>query len=640
MSNPNLPNQSQSSKNSGFIGSFRLEVRKKGQLPLNIEIQSSISVGSDPRNDIVLVNKNALPQHLLFELKGENLSLTNFAKNSQTYLNSVPLESNKNYLLDIRDHIQISELEIWISESLDYNVEQVNAIGSEENSRFSQAIEEESPPPLPPEENFVSEVPAQHESPPDFVEKSNVSIKKNQKHILEHFKLWVVRFYALIADFFLTYFIVTFIIVQFDRYDLYYQFLNGAIRVIESISPYSIHPMFISFYFLRIFQLLIFGNTIGQILCGLRFNSQKSALRMIGRRILIIVLGLILIPAHNNVSDHFFFKSMRKIGLFIFFSFTLFAPIFIKHEQVTKIVGEQKIRAQEIQTQSHLTFSDQWKMALKLEIPKKYVLFPFAQIKKGETSLGFELVNLKDKSRLNILESNSIDYHAIEERLNFYDPFYRSFFSKKLSSLSITEKKNLIFKFLTLSHEESIESLLESGPFFGSQILIKKLLLSHFQAKDEIIVKNYSNANSTIFIESNHWLKVLLFTEDKIVSFTINKTKDNVALVDFASEQILNRWISKVREKENQTLDILEIFEALKREDEQTALTYYILAAKKLQESKVVYEEVDYTMLARELLALNIESISTVMKNRNSKTSLEDIKHQLIPMENPGEKNE
>ena len=54
---------------------FRLDVRIENQPPLKIEVIDSITVGLDPRNDLVLVLRKIKNRHLVFHKKEENLAL-------------------------------------------------------------------------------------------------------------------------------------------------------------------------------------------------------------------------------------------------------------------------------------------------------------------------------------------------------------------------------------------------------------------------------------------------------------------------------------------------------------------------------------------------------------------------------------
>ncbi len=656
--------------NQKTIKRFRLDIRKSGQFPQKMSVLSVVNVGRDPRNDIILVGKKCLAHHLIFELKGENLSLTNLAPYNQTFLNSTSLEPNKSYLLELGDHIQINEMEIIILE------DESSANGEvREEILFEEEFDDsfESPPPIPhnvfsevdlpfskkinfpsieslnpndngeskdennDEDNVESETTAQPKanSPADNISKISMAAEPKKKKF--HFKIWVTRLYALLTDFFITFFIIAFLIPKIDHYDFFFPIHHGFLRVISPYLPVKVHPFFISFYVLRLVQLIIFGSTLGQFLVGLKFSSQKSIIRMLGLRLKIVFLGLFLIPAQNSVSSHFFFSSLRKVGLILCFGFINFSPYLLPSPTIDDHPGPQKIMAQDIQTQTHVSYAEKEGLYLALEIPKKFVLFPYAKAHSQVMDIGFELVDLKENKSLLILSGAEINYQNIFERLVYFNPTFLINHPTHMVDLSLVQKKELLTKILLSSIAQVKNNLTEFGLFYGGEILVKNYLLSTFKLKDDLVLKSTSNDDPFLLLENNFTAMTLVLTKDKIISFVMKKNKETTHLVEFANQQIMNRWHQGLRNKENQTLDILEIFDALKREDEQTTLTYYINEAKKAQEIKLLYRDEDLSINYKKALLSNIESIQSVMKNRNSKTSLEDIKHQLIPMENPGE---
>ncbi len=637
---------------------FRLDIRKSGQIPLKIDVKSNISVGGDPRNDIVLVGKKSLPHHLIFELKGENLSLTNLGSNNQTLLNSVSLETNKSYLIDIGDHVQISELEIIICE-IDHEDYQEDDQSDYETINEELLYENESPPPhlpfvnlpppkkvtvvfqsadvLTPEGDEERIIYANNSTDSKKIIASQAYTVKPKKSFSSHLSLLLVKGYALMTDFLLTFFLISYIVPQFDKYDLYFTIHQGFLKVLAPYYTFTLMPFFVSFYFLRLIQIIILGSTFGQFLTGLRFPSQKSILRMIARRFIVVFLGIFLYPAQNQVSQHFFFSSLRKLGLVILFGFIFVAPLFMTSDLVIDLKKPQSIKPQDIQTESHTSYDNKNSLFLKLEIPKRYALYPYAKGNPEITEQGFELFDLEDNKSLKILESAQITYEEIEQRLIFSNPFYHFHQRNSLESLPLIQKKELLINILKNSLKESEIQLREFGLFFSGQILAKNYLLKKVHIKSEVQMTSFKKEDPFFFLESDKNSYTIVFLKDQLVVFSMEKMKDNASLIDFANEQIMNRWALGNAPKDSENLGILEVLSALKREDEQSVLTYYINSAKKNLENKNIYKEEDLSHKKTKALISNIESLLGIVKNRNTKTSLEEIKHQLIPMENPGE---
>ena len=74
---------------------FRLDVRLDNKPPMKIDVVDTITVGLDPRCDLVLSGAKIKNRHIEFVAKGENLALVYLGNTNQTVLNSLPLEEGK-----------------------------------------------------------------------------------------------------------------------------------------------------------------------------------------------------------------------------------------------------------------------------------------------------------------------------------------------------------------------------------------------------------------------------------------------------------------------------------------------------------------------------------------------------------------
>jgi predicted component of type VI protein secretion system len=93
---------------------FSLKVTKPDGSCMTYRFNQTVTIGSDPRNDIVLVGAHISPKHLLLKNKGDIFSLTFSGQDNTTFLNKAVLLKNKMYLIEKKDSIQIGNTEIII----------------------------------------------------------------------------------------------------------------------------------------------------------------------------------------------------------------------------------------------------------------------------------------------------------------------------------------------------------------------------------------------------------------------------------------------------------------------------------------------------------------------------------------------
>ncbi|NOT77711.1 MAG: FHA domain-containing protein [Bacteriovoracaceae bacterium] len=621
---------------------YRLDVRKHKQHPIKIDVKETISVGGDPRNDIILVGKNCLPKHLIFEPKGENLSLHNMGLANQTFLNSTPLEYNKNYLLEAGDHVQISELEIIIG-LVEIETKPTLPVIDRANSKehVTKSVVFHSLNDLVPE----SESDNSSDNGKILYVKNETGSMKFEKKVKTPIveivysptiiSLLVIKLYALLLDFFLTYFLLTSISPLAGVHELSFSLYQVLSEIVMPYSSHSFWPFFFIFYFLRLVQILLFGTSIGQLLMGLGTIPKSTVLGIIGLRIKIVVCALFLYPAQNIASNHFFFSALRKVGVFLLFLFILISPLLLPQLTITKLNISESKGLSELNTVSYLTTSENYKLTLNLEIPPRFSVYPIAKKRAPET-FGIKIYDLKEKKNLEITEHHTLLIDSIEEALRFANPFLSFHQKLPLRNQSRQDQKEIIQKILLTSIDDISSQIKTFGLFFANNVFVKNLIIRDIE-KTDLNLRAFLNDAPFISLENQNILYTLLFSGEKLISLKLDKTSGNSALQTLATTQLLNKWTINEKTAANQGLDFLEILDAFKRQDEQTVLTYYINSAKKPLENKILYREEDFTEAFKVALKSNIDELLPVMILKNTKTSLEEIKKQLTPMENPGD---
>ena len=216
---------------------------------------------------------------------------------------------------------------------------------------------------------------------------------------------------------------------------------------------------------------------------------------------------------------------------------------------------------------------------------------------------------------------------------------YKTFHRLPFSELTTKEKKEMIGTALMSSPGHVKSLFLNFGPFFGSATLIKARLMEGITT-NEATFKFYAPQSPMFFIGSTSIDYYYVFTPMGIKCFSIDSPNKG-ALSTVFEEQI---WSKLLAESENtvvlnrQTVDLLHAQDSFLHGDEQTFLTYYVGVANNLSNVRIVHAEMDLTDRAKRAVIKNIDAVMKSVTNKNVHKSFADIKNQLTPMENPGEK--
>lgn len=620
-------------KMSLYKNQFRLDIRLEGQSPMKIDVIDTVSAGLDPRCDLVLTGRKIKAKQMEFLKKEENLALIYLGHTNQTFLNSLPLEEGKTYLLEAGDRIQLSGLEIIV------RLEAIHVGETEKVKRIIFNSAED----LVPEEDKESLI---------FRPNPTGSMKREPKvrepflqgiEAAQWLNLMLVKAYSLLADFFFTYFILIVLIPMIHIHQPVLSVLNSIPSFFKLIDPtlkvHSFLPFLMAWYLLSLAQTLLFGTTMGQFLLGLKIKSENKFGKLFLYRIKTFIYSLVLIPAQNAVNDKFFFKAIRKIGMIIFFIFILLSPFLLTapyNPSVTMSLDSQN-SLKELKTRSLYSESSVLGVKLNAELSLRYFLLPF--IDPTDKSLrGFQLFDLKNSQNIVLKEERTISFHDIEEQLKYANPFYTSLRTRHLDQLSLKEKKEFIQKVFNTSPLNLKNSLMSFGPFLGSSVLLKTFLTT--EESSDLTINFYRPETPAMVINANNGSYFYLFTRDSIKVFS-TVALGNKALLPIFEEQVFAKFLSEDAETailNKQNVSILAAQDAFLQGDEQTFLTYYVGIANTLPIVSTNSQDIEFTDKAKLALIKNIESTLKVVTNRNVIQSLNDIKNQLTPMEKPGEK--
>lgn len=617
-----------SSRMNQSTNQYRLDVRLENQPPMKIDVVDSITAGMDPRNDLVLLGNKIKNRHLVFEKKGENLALHYLGNTNQTFLNSLPLEENKIYLLEPGDKIQLTGAEIIIRSEL-VHVHETQKIKPVIFNSMSELTPETATDSIIYKDNPTGSMKKQIHVRPNIVE------TMDRGSLLS---LWVIKLYTLLVDAFITYLILV--------VGLPLVFANGfALSIFNYFSslvfPHNAHSFFsffIAWYLLSFAQTLVFGTTFGQFILGLRNNPDNTFGKLIFFRMKTFIFSLFLLPAQNSVKNTLLFKGIRKVGIIIVLLFILISPFLLPspYNSNLTLVSSDQIGLKELHTRTIMSYSKDLSISLSAELPFRYYLLPTI---KNATKRAFQLIDLKADESLIVEEVDDISYESFEEQLEYGNPLYSTLHKSPLLDSTLKEKKALVESVLLLSPINLKESAKALGPFFGSGVLVKESMMNG-NLKNDMVLKTYLPETPILFLSSTQQDFFYLFGPERMRRFVADSIHRG-SLVTVFEQSIFTKLIqdnSNPLKPNNQNVTLLEAQDAFLHGDEQTFLTYYVGIANSLSNVKIIHAEVDLTDKAKLAVIRNIEAVQKFIKNKNVYKSFNDIKNQLAPMEKPGEK--
>jgi hypothetical protein len=607
---------------------FRLDVRLENKPPMKIDVIDTVTAGLDPRNDLVLIGNKINNRHLVFEKKGENLALHYLGNTNQTFLNSLPLEENKTYILEPGDKLQLTGAEIII---------QCELVHIHETQKIKPVIFQSSAE-LTPE--TVTEGIVYRDNPTGSMKKQ-IHVRPNIIDNMERgslLTLWVIKLYSLVVDAFITYLILVVVLplIFVDQFAL--SVFNYLSSLIFPTFNHSFFSFFIAWYLLSFAQTLVFGATLGQSILGLRNNPDNTFGKLIFFRMKTFIYSLFLLPAQNTVKNSLIFKGLRKVGIVIVLIFILISPFLLPspYNSNLTLVGHDQFGIKELHSRTIMSYSKDLQMGLSAELPFRYYLLPTIV---NANKRSFQLIDLKSDESIIVSETDDQSYESLEAQLKYGNPFYSTLHKSPLAQDSLKEKKALIESVLLLSPIQLAKSAKALGPFFGSGLLVKESLMNS-NIKNDMVLKTYRPETPLFFLSSSQQDFFYLLGPDRIRRFEVDSlTKGNLITV---FEQAIFTKLTIDTENpikpNKQNVTILEAQDAFLHGDEQTFLTYYVGIANSLSNVKIIHAETDFTDQAKLAVIKNIDAVLKFIKNKNVYKSFNDIKNQLAPMEKPGEK--
>ncbi|MGZ3788633.1 MAG: FHA domain-containing protein [Bacteriovorax sp.] len=602
---------------------FTLDVRIPDQVPRKIEVVDRVLAGIDPRNDLILIDSKVLTKHFLFRKRNNLLSVHYLGKDGDSFLNGLPLEKGKLYLLEKGDILKVGKIEIIIrretgisraSRPID-NLPLTEEMPLEETfHEMSHEISEDAPRDVEEEVEEEVEEDGQVQFTPMPIPKKKISTPEKERLIdFSAARLIPYKIYGFIVDLALTYFLLGFLVPILGLLNPVQEFLSpitiyltenflkfhpelGALKILSLIE------FFICFHALMILASLVLGTTPGAFLIGLHHKDNDKRLFVIRFRaylyalINIVALPLLLfdVPifrgknvkelitfSQRDLTSSRLFTLLRRAIMPLLTIACFISPFFLP-PPFTSPITEEKMFApkfKDVHTTTLLSASAHLGLSLKSELNSGYALLPYFDNNK----LGMTLYDLKNKKALFMKEEMRTPKALALFKLRYANP---------LSSLSIPNEqidqevlKNKALNSLRLSLDTIWEGLPEFGIFLANGFLFKNEFLKNFSAKENFQMVSFDKKNPALKISSlvgkTSMDRIFLFTRNDIIEFSLIVPKSPGLLENFTRGVLSGLRYDQARSDKLKNPEILEVLEAFERRNYQPLLTYYISEAKK-----------------------------------------------------------
>jgi pSer/pThr/pTyr-binding forkhead associated (FHA) protein len=617
---------------------FTLDVRVPDQAPRKLEVVDRVLAGIDPRNDLILIDPKVKTKHFLFRKRNNILSVHYLGADNQTFLNGLPLERGKLYLLEKGDILKVGKIEIIIRRETGISkpVSLANAnlplteSLSEEHEEFAEEVRhtEVENKTVGPEENERSAEIEDEENVvftpmPKPSGKVDLKIETKKEPIFNFSTIRLVpyKFYGFVIDIAVTYALLGFVFpilgllspVQ-DLLFPFTRFFNETVLLhypeFTQLKILSVIEFFFCFHFFMLVGSLILGTTPGAFLIGLHHkDNYKAYLTIRFKACIYALLNIFLLPflvfdiplyKGKNVKELITFseREMTTSRLFTLFRralapliivASLISPFFLRPPFTAPMTIEKPFVAKfkDPHTNNIISSSSFLGFSLKAELSNQLLLLPYFEKNKW----GLTLIDLNAKKSLLMREENRISIPLALFKLRYSNP---------LASLSIPNEqmanealKNKTIESLTLSLDTLVKGLTEFGPMFANGFLFKNDFLKNFSVQDNFMLMSFQNKNPAILLSSSNGKaknrsgsdeKVFLFGRKEIIEFTLSLPKQS-KLRNQIVELLSGLRYDQGTSDKLKTPGILEVIEAYERKNYPVLLTYYINEAKKAQAS-------------------------------------------------------
>lgn len=604
---------------------YSLDVRIPDQLPKRIEIIDRVLAGIDPRNDLILIDPKVLAKHFLFRLRNNILTVQFLGKDAETFLNGLPLENGKLYILEKGDILKVGTIEIIIRRDTNIikasgpsNTPAPRKVNLEKLAKISELSELDALSEISNEQerkkdqqegkgedltdpNFVfNEMPVQNRPKP-----------KKKEPILDFSTIRLIpyKFYGFVVDVTFTYFILSFIVPTLGLLPLAQEFLYPISGYLSdllaenqiSLPILSILEFLVCFHSLMIITSMILGTSPGAFLIGLLPYGDKNFLITRFKGYIYALLNVLVLPllvfdipfyrgknlkelltfSKREISDSIIFKTLRRAIIPIALIAAYISPFFLPPPYTAEVSlltnrASKFIEAHSTSLSSH---SKDLGISLDFDLFNEYAILPLFEKNK----FGMVLYDLKNKKSVLLQEQNRFSNNLMLHSLRYANPLSSQRIPDNLISSEQLKKKSLVSMELSLSNVAS--GLLEFGPFFANGFLFKEQFLKNFGTEANFLMNSFGPKNPVLKISAGKMEKFFWFCQIEVIEFNLIGSSKTKLYEDFTNGLIKGMKFYEAGKSDPKTPQILEVLEAFELSRPQVILTYYMNEAKRWKDT-------------------------------------------------------
>ncbi len=626
---------------------YILDVKANDQSPRKIVVHDHLLAGLDPRNDLVLVDPKIGPKHFLFKTNDALLTLQFLGADHTTFLNTLPLESGKMYVVEQGDTLKCGKVEIHIHQDLLPNRPPAEKRESPLKHELLtpltlKAVGDETTGPAVTEERKKNV--NKREATKSAPEKNAAKISA-ASGLSSAFTKVLLMMYGFFFDVAFTYFVLSFLL-PFTGYLSLAQSLLYPLTDFFNQTIIPNHPQYASYKVLSALEFLVpfhlvmiscslfLGNTPGAFLLGLK-PVKRSFLGNRFKAYIYSLLNIALLPLilfdiplfrgktikealsffQRVPASSLFFRVTRTTVVPSFIVFFLLSPLFLKFPYSAVIVEERPLPPKYKET--HIRYvnslSSTLGSELRGELNTQYSLVPF--FKPGK--IGMALFDHVTGKALIAEETGRLKTQEALYKLRFGNPLSSLYLPNEL--LSNEGLKTLAFKGLMISPLHFKQALSDFGVFFGNGLLFKQDFVSLFDRPDSLLAVPFSEKNPFLLLSSSSEYALFWFTPKEIIRMKITVPKQTNLLDHFTRDILAGTRFTQAFADKLKSPEILETLDAFERGKHQTLLTYYIYEAKNHSKKDPAWRSFLKKNILQTKLALNGTT------NKNIEKSFDDI---------------
>ncbi len=605
-----------------FSSEYILKVIFKNKLPFHLDTSAPITIGSDPRCDVILTDKKSTGPIATIEFINSALILKYMGPDQYLHFNGEYLGQGRNLFLTSGDEINVGGIRIQVLKNKEAQKEEA-----------SLQIDDILTKPFVTDKQF------------DKKQKTNTNIKVNtiqktkQKEVtktttktlkkplpkkVNPLFLNALCLYSIVIDFFVTYLLLSFLSFNEHFFRLSADISKFLFGLITTQGASAFLLFILNWLILNLFQHIIFGKTIGQFFAGLTFDYKNSVLNYLGKRILSFLFAFIFIPIQNRYNTTKVAFTLRILSLFLIcgaiyypkFAITPFDLIF-SEESFSKTPKIEQSHEERFARNDNGDFT--------INVPNHYFFYPdFSKVKTQ-----IVLKDLIENEELSFELVKSFERTAITEILTFNNPYarlVRSFDEQKVFEGAL---------------HDSLENI--SGNYDDALLKHKILLSADMKLKDflfkdarslKVVYPNGLTHLAQLEVDGQKMIMIVEETKVSLVSYQTNLPK--------LADTFLNALndITPIPADNSKNITLVELVSTELNKDDQTILTYYINSVKNIIENQRYYGKENLTVDISYLLQKSIESTMNLMSSQKIRASLKNLLTELTPMEKPGGNDE